>query len=405
MSNFYHDSIPFNSPANTSVINAPMGQLDQAIKDVEDAAVDGLADLKTGVDAMTQLRFDSTTTLTINASGVITISRTRHLVDTAGGAATDDLDTINGGADGDVLQISIVSNARAVRVRHLAGNIFIDSQQDIWLRSTRQILQFTYSTANSRWSLTGTVGVGIQTPTFYLDEVVGHTRLLEAPHRAVSLQSDIPSTARLLLQPDYEARNWFAHRASAGTVLSIGVAAPTIANSPSAGIADDGNWTTMPTTSSSGNAGGFISSFDLLRRTHQPEWVCVFKTPATITSMRLWIGLSSADAPDADSISSGVFFGLRFSTVAGDTNWRVYGYDGTVTVNDDSFLAVTADTRYVLRMRLDDNGEASWTINGTVISAPLINSLSTNLGVVFRVITQTAAIRQLLFGRAMAVFD
>ena len=48
------------------------------------------------------LEFDAATELTI-ASGAIAITQNNHTVDTQGDAATDDLDTINGGTDGLVL--------------------------------------------------------------------------------------------------------------------------------------------------------------------------------------------------------------------------------------------------------------------------------------------------------------
>jgi hypothetical protein len=46
-------------------------------------------------------------------------------VDTEGGAASDDLDTINGGAAGDVIILRTVDSARDVIVKHLPGNIHL----------------------------------------------------------------------------------------------------------------------------------------------------------------------------------------------------------------------------------------------------------------------------------------
>ncbi|HEX7720461.1 MAG TPA: hypothetical protein VF389_11695 [Woeseiaceae bacterium] len=74
-------------------------------------------------------------TLTI-ASGVITVSVSRHEVDTAGGA--DDLDTINGGSDGDILILSIVSFLRPVTLKSSGGNIGIAA--DVTLSSGADII-------------------------------------------------------------------------------------------------------------------------------------------------------------------------------------------------------------------------------------------------------------------------
>ena len=58
------------------------------------------------------------------SSGAITITAAnRHRVDTESAAATDDLDTINGGYEGQVLSLSQVSNVRDVTYKHGTGNL------------------------------------------------------------------------------------------------------------------------------------------------------------------------------------------------------------------------------------------------------------------------------------------
>ena len=53
------------------------------------------------------LNFGSPTELTI-ASGVITATTSNHTVDTESNNATDDLDTINGGTEGDILHLRAI---------------------------------------------------------------------------------------------------------------------------------------------------------------------------------------------------------------------------------------------------------------------------------------------------------
>jgi hypothetical protein len=60
----------------------------------------------------------------------VTVTRTHHYLDTEGAASTDDLDTINGGADGDILILSTLNSARDVVVKHGTGNIFLGSSAD-----------------------------------------------------------------------------------------------------------------------------------------------------------------------------------------------------------------------------------------------------------------------------------
>ena len=58
------------------------------------------------------------------ATGVITITAPGRLaIDTEGGAATDDLDTINGGSDGDVIIAGSVSVGRTVTFKDGTGNM------------------------------------------------------------------------------------------------------------------------------------------------------------------------------------------------------------------------------------------------------------------------------------------
>lgn len=61
-------------------------------------------------------------TLTI-ASGAITVTKSYHKVDTEGAAATDDLDTINGGTDGDILILRTANASRDVTVKNGTGNL------------------------------------------------------------------------------------------------------------------------------------------------------------------------------------------------------------------------------------------------------------------------------------------
>ncbi|GJQ37319.1 MAG: hypothetical protein JETCAE01_33290 [Anaerolineaceae bacterium] len=61
-------------------------------------------------------------TLTISG-GKITVTESFHRIDTEGGAATDDLDTINGGSTGDFLILASVANARDPTLKDSAGNL------------------------------------------------------------------------------------------------------------------------------------------------------------------------------------------------------------------------------------------------------------------------------------------
>ncbi|MFM1919560.1 MAG: hypothetical protein RLZZ303_1194 [Candidatus Hydrogenedentota bacterium] len=55
--------------------------------------------------------------------GAIGITQSHHLIDTEGLAASDDLDTINGGRIGDVLVLRSVSTSRKTTIKDNTGNI------------------------------------------------------------------------------------------------------------------------------------------------------------------------------------------------------------------------------------------------------------------------------------------
>ncbi len=93
--------------------------------------------------------FDSAVILTrasvTIASGAVTVTAPMMVIDTEAGAATDDLDTISGGATGQVLIIQSANSARDVVVKHGTGNLFLTGRVDFTLTGTRDKLVLLYS--------------------------------------------------------------------------------------------------------------------------------------------------------------------------------------------------------------------------------------------------------------------
>lgn len=96
------------------------------------------------------LRGNTPTTLTI-ASGVITITSGRHTVETEAAAATDDLDTINGGIDGQMLILQTANGSRDVTIKNNTGNI--DCGSDRALNGNRDTITLIYRLAVTRWQM------------------------------------------------------------------------------------------------------------------------------------------------------------------------------------------------------------------------------------------------------------
>ena len=75
-----------------------------------------------GTTKTNALRLTAATELTI-ATGAITVTQSYHRIDTQADAASDDLDTINGGTEGDILVLRAENGARDVVVKDATGNI------------------------------------------------------------------------------------------------------------------------------------------------------------------------------------------------------------------------------------------------------------------------------------------
>lgn len=85
------------------------------------------------------------------SGGAVTYTGAYMVIDTEGGAATDDLDTISGGSDGDILILRSTNNARDITIKHGIGNIILKPLgQDVLLdfENDRIVLQYKQSIGN-----------------------------------------------------------------------------------------------------------------------------------------------------------------------------------------------------------------------------------------------------------------
>lgn len=106
-----------------------------------------------------ELEFDNYSKLTVNA-GVVTRTQVYHSIDTEAAAATDDLDTINGGTEADLLITRQDNDARDIKYT-LAGNLEIPSGIDLYSDLASQAFGWIFDGQNwlnfanpfGRWSL------------------------------------------------------------------------------------------------------------------------------------------------------------------------------------------------------------------------------------------------------------
>lgn len=85
------------------------------------------------------------------ATGAITVTGGYHTVDTESDAASDDLDTISGGSDGELLILSAEHTDRTVVLKHNTGNILTQDGNDVTLDDTTKRVVLQYDDALSKY--------------------------------------------------------------------------------------------------------------------------------------------------------------------------------------------------------------------------------------------------------------
>jgi len=102
------------------------------------------------------------------ATGAITVTGVYHTVDTEADAASDSLDTINGGADGQILILQTENSARDVIITN-AGNIVTPDGSSFTISTTSQGLALQYSGALSKWFVLSRNNAASATETGYVE--------------------------------------------------------------------------------------------------------------------------------------------------------------------------------------------------------------------------------------------
>ena len=91
------------------------------------------------------------------ASGAVTVTGSHHTVDTEADASSDDLATISGGADGQVLMLRAANDARTVTVVR-TGNI--EGAADVTLDDVGDAVMLIYRGSDAKWSITAAGAAG-----------------------------------------------------------------------------------------------------------------------------------------------------------------------------------------------------------------------------------------------------
>lgn len=109
--------------------------------DTGDLYTKGNVNAGAGLKVLGMVNLGSPTELTISA-GAITVTKSFHGVDTEADAATDDLETINGGSDGDRLILKAQNDTRSVVLKDGVGNLRLNG--DFTLDSVHDTIELIF---------------------------------------------------------------------------------------------------------------------------------------------------------------------------------------------------------------------------------------------------------------------
>lgn len=107
----------------------------------------GLVEVKSELEVQGFYSFENSTELTI-ASGIVTATKSYHKIDTEGDAATDDLNTINGGSTGRIVIFTSANSARDTTFKHATGNLRLSQGNDFTLDNINATIQLLYDGSN-----------------------------------------------------------------------------------------------------------------------------------------------------------------------------------------------------------------------------------------------------------------
>jgi len=165
-------------------------------------------------------------------------------------------------------------------------------------------------------------------------------------------------------------------------------------------IADNQTWQQRTANVSGTSFGWSNNETDIFLVAHKPVWRTVVKTYSDISSTRLWVAYTdNVGILGNDTTGANTYAGIRYSTAAGDTTWKLVlrSGGGAVTVVDTG-VTVAVDTVYDITLYMDSAG--AWvTINGTSIAGSLSFTTTQNVFMIMGGQPLVSANRGLLWTR------
>lgn len=348
-----------------------------------------------------RLLFTTASAKTISGGIVSTPTLAQHTITSQSGTA-DDLDTI--GSSNNTFLFIRATAGHVITARNGTGNITVPGGTNLILSGNITALLWC---EDGQWSVLGTTLArvnpsGTTDPGSGEDALdgysVGSIWVNTSKKRAWICTNNTATTARWKRITSW--RNSFRFRGSgASTLLGIGCANPTTSGSLGSVSTAENVYTTISGSSSGVTYGWYTTSYDLVRVGHDPIVEIIVRTYSNITSTRIWVGLTSAQPNDGDTLTAGTkFIGFRFSTVATDGGFKPVLNDGTTQSTGSAMNTLAGSTAYKLRMRVDSsNSTVYFSIDdGAEVSmATNFPAAATDMGLAAIVIPQAAAFKEL----------
>lgn len=196
------------------------------------------------------------------------------------------------------------------------------------------------------------------------------------------------------------------------TFNAVGMTAPAIFTAGTVAAAPQTNrmFIKYPTSTTLNNVAGVNGPYTQTIPSFRPVLSTIIKTdPATITSTRIWIALTSASlgavVANASQALATHFVGVAYDTASNvnAADWLCCSGDGTTATCSDTGIAVTANTEYTVALDWSNANSLSCIMVNAKITkmTNLSTSTSQRIGPLLSITTLTTAARNLLISRYM----
>ncbi len=211
-----------------------------------------------------------------------------------------------------------------------------------------------------------------QTPTtgdvLYYNGTSWISLAIGATNKLLTVVGGVPSWQTAATQLDYWGLQNQTQWAIFGraTPLAVGIAAPT--NSATTTVQSnqtDSTYVSLATAAGAGSGAALIGLAGACQPQHDFTLTMVLRTGASITDIRIWMGLSTANFTNADDpAGASEYAAFRYSTVATDPGWVGTMRDATTQRVSGNVANIAINTRYVLVIRFISGDGCYFSVNG-----------------------------------------